>query len=45
MAIELKTDSWHRYVLYRNGATSLMPFASSEDKHVRDQGWPVSILP
>ncbi|CAB3782079.1 hypothetical protein LMG28614_01363 [Paraburkholderia ultramafica] len=29
---ELKTDAWHRYVMYRSDDSSLMPFASREEK-------------
>src|ERR1700730_12871326 len=32
MATELKTDSWHRYMLYSSGDTSIMSFAAREDK-------------
>ncbi|SAL44543.1 hypothetical protein [Caballeronia humi] len=32
MAIELKTDAWHRYMLYRSNDARLMPFASCEEK-------------
>lgn len=31
MATELKTDAWHRYVMYRSDDTSLLRIASTED--------------
>jgi hypothetical protein len=39
MATELKSDSWHRYMLYCNGDTSIMPYASRKEKqHAVDDG-------
>jgi len=33
MATELKSDAWHRYMMYRSDDTSLMPFAPEETRH------------